>query len=156
MFVEGWQRVCNQRDGVAYPATTIYDPTINPRFEGFSKQFLRDLASVEYDIRVLVSNRGINVNWDAVWAQQGQRNEQTGRKGEGKRSAPRDWPTSRQVRPAATRRSQRLQRLLADTLGHERVLCACFGQSLTTRCQRRCSKTATRRQKARPMIPHHL
>ena len=104
MFVEGWQRACDQREG---RRGATYDPTRAPLqgqpagyFEDFSRDFIAELARSNYDIRNLAWNRRLRIDWAAVWqAQQARVADAAARKGGGKRSAPASWPSGPPSRP---------------------------------------------------------
>ena len=102
MFVEGWQRACDKRDG---RSGATYDPTRAPPqhqppsfFVDFSRDFLVELAAHEYDIRNLAWHRGLQIDWNAVWDAQEARASDAARKGGGKRGAPDTWPSGPSVR----------------------------------------------------------
>ena len=102
MFVEGWQRACDRRDG---RSGATYDPTRAPPqhqppgfFEDFSRDFLVELAANDYDIRNLAWHRGLRIDWNAVWDAQEARASDAARKGGGKRGAPDTWPSGPSVR----------------------------------------------------------
>ena len=102
MFVEGWQRACDKRDG---RSGATYDPTRAPPqhqppgfFVDFSRDFLVELAAHEYDIRNLAWHRGLQIDWNAVWNAQEARAHDAARKGGGKRGAPDTWPSGPSVR----------------------------------------------------------
>ena len=97
MFVEGWQRACDMRDG---RDGATYDPTRAPPrhqpssfYEDFSRDFIAELAANDYDIRNLAWNRHLRINWNAVWDAQEARASDAMRKGGGKRGAPDSWPS---------------------------------------------------------------